>query len=336
MIKLNTIYQTDCLAGLALVSSNTVNTCVTSPPYYGLRDYGVKGQIGLERTPEQYIDRLVKVFREVRRVLRNDGTLWLNMGDSYTGSGKGQTENGCADPKNKKTQGMKLNKSKGLLLKPKNLMGMPWRVAFALQADGWYLRQDIIWAKPNPMPESVKDRCTKSHEYIFLLSKSPKYYYDQEAILEPVSQNTHMRISQDLANQIGSFRANGGTKSNGPMKAVSRKTKQGETGVVKNNPSFDKAVCLPVEQRNKRDVWTVATQPFSGAHFAVFPKKLIEPCILAGCPKGGIVLDPFIGSGTTAQVAIELQRNFIGFELNGTYKDMADNNRLAAVQQRLF
>lgn len=209
-------------------------------------------------------------------------------------------------------------------------------LAFALQADGWYLRQDIIWAKPNPMPESVRDRCTKAQEYIFLLSKSPNYYFDQEAILEPVSPNTHLRIKQNLAAQIGSYRANGGTKTNGPMKAVSRKTQQGEFGIIKNNASWDQACCLPVEQRNKRSVWTVATGSFSGAHFATFPPELIKPCILAGCPEGGTVLDPFMGSGTTLITANELDRNCIGFDINPDYCNMANQRREKAMAQQSF
>ncbi len=247
MTYIDTIHTGDCLKYLRGLPSASVDCCVTSPPYYGLRDYGVRGQIGLELSPEAYIERLVEVFREVRRVLKPDGTLWVNIGDSYAGSGKG----GAKHPEN--AGHYKQGTNRGMVgqeavtkvgfggYKPKDLIGIPWMLAFALRADGWYLRQDIIWSKPNPMPKSVTDRCTKAHEYIFLFSKSARYYFNAEAILEPCSPNTHMRISQDLANQIGSHRANGGRKTNGPMKAVSRKTKQGTVGVVKNNASFDQA-----------------------------------------------------------------------------------------------
>lgn len=210
-------------------------------------------------------------------------------------------------------------------LKPKDLIGIPWMLAFALRDDGWYLRQDIIWSKPNPMPESITDRCTKSHEYIFLLSKQEKYYFNQQLIQEPVSPNTHMRISQDLANQIGSYRANGGAKSNGPMKAVSGKASEGVKGIVKYNSCFDKSVCLPVEKRNKRSVWTVCNNGSKEIHFATFPTELIEPCILAGCPENGTILDPFIGSGTTGIAARLHGRYFIGIDLNNEYINMSKN-----------
>jgi DNA modification methylase len=221
-----TLYLGDALNILAGLPEKTVNTCVTSPPYFGLRDYGHEGQIGLEQTPDEYVAKLVEVFAQVRRVLRDDGTVWLNLGDSYARSpGKGQHKPGDAGKQNyivERGNGRAAGMCVPNGLKEKDLIGIPWRVAFALQADGWYLRQDIIWHKPNPMPESVTDRCTKAHEYIFLLSKAPRYYYDQEAILEPTSPNTNMRLSQNLAAQIGSHRAHGGTKTNGPMKAVSR------------------------------------------------------------------------------------------------------------------
>lgn len=342
MLRLNRCYCADALSGLKQLETGSVNCCVTSPPYYGLRDYGIDGQIGLESTPEEYISRTVSVFQEVWRVLLDDGTLWLNMGDSYAGSGMGAANypNKTGEKQTTNKGSMSTTGRAGLRfdgIKPKDLMGMPWMLAFALRADGWYLRQDIIWNKPNPMPESVRDRCTKAHEYIFLLSKSPHYYFDQESILEPVSPNTHMRISQNLAAQIGSYRANGGAKTNGPMKAVSRKTQQGEIGVVKNNASWERACCLPVEQRNKRNVWTVATQPFKEAHFATFPPELIKPCILAGCPEGGTVLDPFMGSGTTLVTANELDRNCIGFDINPDYCEMANRRRERAMaQQSLF
>jgi DNA modification methylase len=258
-------------------------TCVTSPPYFGLRDYGHEGQIGLEETPEQYISAMVEVFRCVWDVLEDDGTLWVNIGDSYNNvrsqMGPGQAVHGREKLNGKPAEKSKKRGWPGL--KEKDLIGIPWMLAFALRADGWYLRQDIIWHKPNPMPESVQDRCTKSHEYIFLLSKSQKYYYDADA------------IKDDSINTAEEQEA----------------------------------------KRNKRSVWTVPVKPYAGAHFAVFPSDLIEPCILAGAPVGGIVLDPFMGSGTTAQVAQNLGRQYIGCELNPAYKPLQDK-RLA--QQSLI
>ena len=269
-------------------------TCVTSPPYYGLRDYGHEGQIGLEETPEEYIHAMVEVFRCVRDVLADDGTLWLNIGDSYAGSGKGPSKSLNQEHHNLEDVHSKIVP---LGCKPKDLIGIPWTIAFALRADGWYLRQDIIWHKPNPMPESVQDRCTKAHEYIFLLSKSQKYYYDAEAIKEPAnSKSEGIRFG---GNKYGD--------SNEPKHA----TKSGNV-----SKEYDKA--------NKRSVWTVTTKPYEGAHFAVFPEELIEPCIMAGAPVGGTVLDPFMGSGTTAQVAQHLGRKYLGCELNETYKPLQD------------
>ena len=273
-------------------------TCVTSPPYYGLRDYGHDGQIGLEETPEDYIKAMVEVFRCVWDVLEDDGTLWLNIGDSYCGTGsKGE----WVDPKNPEGRsGQAVSKTQKLVgYKSKDLIGIPWMLAFALRADGWYLRQDIIWHKPNPMPESVTDRCTKAHEYIFLLSKSQKYYYDHEAIKDPVKQDWGTRDRSD-----GKYHNQGSGL-------------QPHSGLEKS-----------YEMANKRSVWTVNTKPYAGAHFAVFPSDLIEPCILAGAPVGGIVLDPFMGSGTTAQVAQHLGRKYLGCELNIDYKPLQDN-RLA-------
>jgi DNA modification methylase len=272
-------------------------TCVTSPPYYGLRDYGHDGQLGLEPTPEEYIANMVEVFRCVKDVLADDGTLWLNIGDSYAGSGKGPAGN---LGKTFNERHMEHTHSSGLVpkgCKPKDLIGIPWMLAFALRSDGWYLRQDIIWHKPNPMPESVKDRCTKAHEYIFLLSKSERYFFDSEAIKEPVAVSTVLRLSQNLENQIGSNRVP--CKINGTMKAVG------------NN-----------ETRNRRSVWSVTTLPYKGAHFATFPPTLIEPCILAGSRMDDIVLDPFMGSGTTAQVAFENGRQYLGCELNPEYRQL--------------
>jgi DNA modification methylase len=345
----------DCRETLKSLEDQSINTVITSPPYWGLRDYGESDQLGLEDTPEEFTENLVKVFKEVKRVLRDDGTVWLNLGDSYSSGGRTTTTNQSL--RGDKDYGVTRPKpSKGI--KPKDLIGIPWRVAFALQQDGWYLRQDIIWHKPNPMPESVKDRCTKAHEYIFLLSKSPKYYFDNEAIKEDSSESSKSRLNQDIKNQTGSDRVPG--KKNGNMKAV---------GGLK---------------RNKRSVWTVTTKPFKGAHFATFPMHLIEPCVLAGCPekicvdcgkpyervmqqpkqlevkrgrragtddrliggvldkykrenppidlglqkkcdcetnetKAGTVLDPFGGSGTTAKAAYKHGRDCVLCELNADY-----------------
>jgi len=328
----------DCRDILRTLPDESVHCVVTSPPYWGLRDYGVEGGIGLEATPSEHIDNLVGVFREVRRALRSDGTLWLNYGDSYATGTRGERS-----PTNRGLHGYWespdvkcriAGRSEGL--KPKDLMGLPWRVAFALQADGWWLRQDIIWSKPNPMPESVTDRCRKAHEYLFLMSKSARYFYDQDAILEPCSRNTHARLSQDVQAQVGSERAHAGRKTNGNMKAVGRGPKTALAGSgIKYNESFAPAVSMPVTERNKRSVWEVATQPFSQAHFATFPPALIEPCIMAGCPRGGVVLDPFGGAGTTGLVADRLGRNAILIELNPEYAAMA-RRRIARDQPPMF
>lgn len=298
----------DALEVLRGIETESVHTCVTSPPYYGLRDYGTDGQIGLEETPQEYIERLVNVFREVRRVLRPDGTLWLNIGDSYATRSGNQaptnTRNSCGHTEKRVPSGYKY----------KDLIGIPWTLAFALRADGWYLRQDIIWQKPNAMPESVKDRCTKSHEYIFLLSKSPRYYFDAEAISEPIAESSKRRIYQN--NDL--FPGVGGRKYGDDQREEAR-TKSG-----KEFPS--------TLRRNKRDVWTVSTSKYNGAHFAVFPEALVEPCVLAGSPKGGVVLDPFVGSGTSAVVAKKLGREFIGVEISPDYVELA-NDRLKAVKR---
>jgi DNA modification methylase len=295
MLELNKIYNMDCLKGLKQLDDNSINCCVTSPPYWGLRDYGVEGQFGLESTPEEYVAKMVEVFREVKRVLRKDGTLWLNLGDSYSGSCQTGGVNSISG--NGKSQPHVKHK-RNTNLKPKDLVGIPWMVAFALRADGWYLRQDIIWHKPNPMPESVKDRCTKAHEYIFLLSKSQHYYYDHEAISEPYTSKAEKPRNKAAEGYNNSY--------------VGGRWSEGERDYYSAG------------KRNKRSVWTVATKPFKEAHFAVFPPALIEPCILAGCPENGIVLDPFMGSGTTGMVAAIHQRNFIGFELNPEYCKMAE------------
>jgi DNA modification methylase len=490
-----TILQGDCLDVLRTLPSESVHCCVSSPPYWGLRDYGVVGQIGLEATPQEYVSKMVEVFAEVRRVLRSDGTCWVNLGSSYWGSGRGGnpeesefrkqatnagslikpmdwkaassygkrpiqshsdapscgtngkapqdspwSDHACPDcggeliacspirrgrsahisqpheqseqrllPKvhdsehrdsdssspdasgiaahqstisswcqnapvvpsqvnavlelqqESQTLSDSAQESEGRVsctscieqidrpsvlhksdkvcvcmacgystktlpnFKPKDMVPIPWMVAMALQTDGWYLRSDIIWHKLNPMPESVTDRPTKSHEYLFLLSKAEHYHYDAEAIKEPCSESTHMRISQDLANQVGSFLANGGNKTNGPMKAViagsTRKLADAGTGIAANR-SYESALALPVGSRNRRSVWSVSTEAYSGAHFATFPSGLIKPCILAGCPVGGTCLDPFGGSGTTGMVALELGRKAILIELNPAYVEM--------------
>jgi len=308
-MKINTIYHGNCKDVLKELDSNSVNCVVTSPPYWGLRDYGVDDQLGLEKTPEEYVQKLVDIFKEVKRVLRKDGTVWLNLGDSYAGP-KGNTRGDGAGGGQARGEAMGFGKIKNYTLKglkPKDLVGIPWRVAFALQADGWYLRQDIIWHKPNPMPESVADRCTKSHEYIFLLSKSAKYYYDNDAIKEDSIDEESYK----------------GRKFRGPkaiLKSNARPFSNPNT-IDKGNEADDKTY----EKRNKRSVWTVNTKPFSEAHFAVFPGKLIEDCIKAGCPIGGVVLDPFIGSGTTGIVARKQDKNYIGIELNKEYVKMAQN-----------
>lgn len=351
-MEVNTIIQGDCLEVLKTLPDNSIDCCVTSPPYYGLRDYGTgewvggdpdcdhvanpnatkrqgnedfninrpsseetitKGfyqtvcpkcgavredkQIGLEETPEQYIQRLIDVFREVRRVLKDDGTLWVNIGDSYCNSNgfarasdsfqrKGRND----APANDRNLSALHNSG----LKTKDLIGIPWMLAFALRKDGWYLRQDIIWHKPNPMPESVKDRCTKSHEYIFLLSKQPQYYFDYEAIQEDA-------VSKDCNANIRF----GGNKY-GDNKDKHFQIYSGNEWV-------------PTDKRNKRDVWSVTTKAIKEAHFATFPEALIKPCILAGCRIGGVILDPFFGSGTTGRVAESLNRNYLGIELNPEY-----------------
>jgi DNA modification methylase len=292
----------DCIEQMRTLPDQSVHTCVTSPPYFRLRDYGSEGQIGQEETPEAFVAKLVEVFREVRRVLRDDGTLWLNLGDSYAGTGKsggGKQGERWAEA-GADTVGPRGGKWKPAPegMKQKDLIGIPWRVAFALQADGWYLRQDIIWHKPNPMPESVRDRCTKAHEYVFLLSKGPRYYFDAEAIKEE---------SADLEKSAARYKsAFGGAKSEALL----------ASGQVHTRPigmrDFD-------GKRNRRSVWTVTTKPYSGAHFATFPPDLIEPCILAGAPVGGTVLEPFGGSGTTAGVAVKHGRKAILCELNPEY-----------------
>ncbi len=311
---LNRIYLGDCAETMKALPAGIANTCVTSPPYFGLRDYQHAGQIGLEDSPEEYVARLVDVFRGVRRLLRDDGTLWLNLGDSYAGSWGAQgrrdsSTNASAVSRNQIENHPKKASRTGTLksagVKQKDLYGIPWSVAFALRADGWYLRQDIIWAKPNPMPESITDRCTKSHEYLFLLAKSERYYYDQEAIAEPVALSSMDRMGQDnIDRQAGSDRVPG--KPNGPMHAVlkrsgnkARKPASARGVPVDTGGETGGAVAgsIPWEgsTRNKRSVWTVTTKPFDEAHFATFPEDLIAPCILAGAPRGGVCPRPVHG-----------------------------------------
>jgi DNA modification methylase len=358
-----TLIHGDALTVLKTMPSESVQTCVTSPPYFGLRDYGIDGQIGLEETPQLFVRSLVEVFREVRRVLREDGTAWLNLGDSYAGLGSGRWGGGNIPATEN--------------YKPKDLMGIPWRVAFALQDDGWWLRQDIIWNKPNPMPESVTDRCTKSHEYIFLLSKSAKYYFDQDAIKEPIKDVSVQRLltespvvfggnnhCPDTRLQSGKeWKPKGRDRSNGNRNGLGASTLDQKNLSVngRKNHSFHESRVKGYEHRgngdkpltghsgnfdangeligdgtaNKKSVWTVTTQPFKDAHFATFPPKLIEPCILAGSREGDTVLDPFSGAGTTGLVSLRHKRKYVGIELNPDYIAITEK-RLAEIQVNLF
>jgi DNA modification methylase len=325
---------------LKTIESGTVQTCVTSPPYYGLRDYGMPDQIGLEETPEIYVEKLVQVFREVWRVLKDDGTLWLNLGDSYANSGKGGNPAGSdwsgfvGNNEREKSAMPRAMKAKDIGLKPKDLIGIPWMVAFALRADGWYLRSDIIWHKPNPMPESVTDRPTKSHEYIFLMSKSAQYYYDHEAIQEIATgydgrKDTKYKGSKKYENSGQTNARVGGER----WKYKNLKEDGQQPNTMHLNRLVGDEYVSPV--RNKRSVWTVTTKPYSGAHFATFPPDLIEPCILAGSKAGDIVLDPFSGSGTTGAVSLKHHRDYIGCELNPDYVELT-NKRFSNVQPVLM
>lgn len=378
----------DCIETMRQMPGGIAHTCVTSPPYFGLRDYGHAGQIGLEATPDEFVAKLVSVFREVKRLLRDDGTLWLNIGDSYASKPNGplgsQKAGGVLPHVAVRTTHAMRSSKIPPGLKHKDLIGIPWMLAFALRADGaaspahmrdvermiaaidasyesrdqwpdriaaeverlerehidanrggWYLRQEIIWAKPNPMPESVTDRCTKAHESIFLLAKSKDYYFDANSIKEPAAPSSIARWAQDIDSQVGSDRVPG--KTNGNMKAVGGRSLRdsfkreeskrghpipGQTAATHRDDRDESAWDL--EYRNKRSVWNVATTPYKGAHFATFPTALIEPCILAGSPAGGVVLDPFFGSGTTGQVAQALGRHYIGCEINQDYKPLQD------------
>jgi DNA modification methylase len=313
-----------CASVFRTLPDGSVRCVVTSPPYWGLRDYGNDGQIGLEQTPDEYVAQIVEVFREVRRVLADDGTLWLNLGDSYCtvphgpkgknapqsvggkGShGRGQERSGPAA----ETGGGHANRKALPGLKHKDLVGIPWRVAFALQADGWYLRQDIIWHKPNPMPESVTDRCTKAHEYVFLLTKSPRYYYDKDAVSEPMA---HPHLAEEAKRR----KANGNLGIARYEAESGRNDAGGYTGGVGFASQHDR--------RNRRSVWTITTKPFKGAHFAVMPEALVEPCVLAGSAEGDTVLDPFSGSGTVGVVALRHGRNYVGCELNPEYAALSE------------
>jgi len=310
---LERIITADVLDGLKQLEDKSVDMCVTSPPYYGLRDYKVEGQIGLENSPEEYVNKLVMVFREVKRVLKDDGTFWLNIGDSYNGyKGNAHSETSGSEyagyrnqPTRESGYGLECKN-----LKPKDLMGIPWALAFALRADGWYLRQDIIWCKRNTMPESVTDRCTKSHEYIFLLSKSEKYYFDNEAIQEPAAYDGRKdTVFKGGVKYVGKDIYPEGTSPQSILLKEHERWRKNEDGVY---------------VRNKRSVWTVGTYCYKGAHFATFPPDLIRPCILAGCKKGGVVLDPFFGSGTTGEVCIQEMRGYIGIELNPEFAKLAE------------
>lgn len=297
----------DCRDTLRSLPDGSVHTCVTSPPYFGLRDYDADRQIGLEQTPDAYVAEMVAVFRQVRRVLCDDGTLWLNLGDSYASGGG----TGAQGSRGERFDRRHTQEALGAIrqwsgIKPKDLIGIPWRVAFALQADGWYLRQDIIWHKPNPMPESVRDRCTKAHEYVFLFSKGPRYYFDSDAMQEPAT---------------------------GKAPGNKRATKAGrryDEGAEEHRTAASLHRIGARETRNRRSVWTVSTKPYSGAHFATFPPDLIEPCVLAGAPEGGVVLDPFGGSGTTGGVALKHGRRAILCEVNPDYVDLM-NDRVADI-----
>lgn len=310
----------DSLTVLKGIPSDTIDCCVTSPPYYQLRSYDVDGQIGLEDTPEEYIERLTEVFREVKRCMKPTGTLWLNIGDSYAGSGKGRNGDGTASIDEDSKQYTNKGSIMGVLpkgtvgngLKPKDMIGIPWMLAFSLRTDGWYLRNDIIWEKVNALPSPVKDRCTSSYEHVFLMAKERYYYFSSESIAEPIQDTTRARYHRGRTDKHKYIKFNGEQ----PINSMEYLTKNhGET-------------------RNKRDVWHIANSSYHGAHFATYPEKLVEPCILAGCPYGGTVLDPFCGSGTTGVVALKHGRKFIGIELNPEYARLAEE-RINGTQLKL-
>jgi len=307
----NKIFNSCCLSGLKNLPDNSIDCCVTSPPYFNLRDYGISGQIGLEKTPDEYIARLVDVFTEVNRVLKPKGTFWLNIGDCYAGSGHGYLTELKGKQATNRGASFLVNRPPSQVpagLKSKDMIGIPWLLAFTLRANGWYLRQDIIWHKPNPMPESVTDRCTKAHEYIFLLTKSAKYYFDCEAIKEKADYDGRKNMLKKCSPKYAQEGFTGLKTQTFHLREHNR-WKQDKTGEF---------------VRNKRSVWTVCTKPEQESHFACFPQKLIVNCIKAGCPEGGIVLDPFMGSGTTAVVARKMNRNYVGFEINPDYVMIAE------------
>ena len=347
------ILQGDALAVLRGLPNGIAHCCVTSPPYWNLRDYGVPGQIGLEATIEEYVARMVEIFAEVRRVLRADGTLWLNLGDAYANDGKwgGATSGKHAEGLHGQTSVGRSKRRTGL--PPKSLIGLPWRVAFALQEDGWLLRSDIIWAKENPTPESVRDRPTRAHEYIFLMAQSARYYYDAAAIREPLAAKTYTTFGSKHRAQGND--ALGRVKSDNWGRTITERTPKVWTdqparadktdkqrGHSRRHAGFnDRWDAMSKEQQqslgaNKRDVWSLGTYAFPGAHSATFPPKLIEPCILAGCPSGGLVLDPFFGSGTVGVVALRHSRHYLGVELNCAYIAMAEERLSAGIQRVLW
>jgi DNA modification methylase len=349
---MNQILFGDCRTSLRQMAADGVRaqTCVTSPPYFGLRDYGHDGQIGLEKTPEEYVAAMVEVFRCVRDVLADDGTLWLNIGDSYSVKSTYNAAQSLHTENEWKQTGESKNTAcyeRTCGVPAKNLLGIPWRLAFALQADGWYLRQDIIWHKPNPMPESVRDRCTKAHEYIFLLSKSERYYFDSEAMKEPAigalaGNNKPTKAGRAYESGATEHRTSAGLhkwaerqrSKRDSFKRDGSKRSQAIPGQTVGTHRPDRPESnYDVEMRNRRSVWTVATRPYKGAHFATFPPALIEPCVLAGSRPGDIALDPFIGSGTTAEVAIMHGRQYAGCELNPDYKPLQDERIARAVAQ---
>ncbi len=353
-----TVLVGDVLARLAELPDDSVQCVVTSPPYWGLRDYGAEGQIGLESSPQEYVEKMAAVFAEVRRVLRKDGVAWVNMGDCYASGDRNTYRSGVSDNKGQQVQDNMPRPKTPLGLKAKDLVGMPWRLAFALQADGWYLRQDIIWSKPNPMPESVRDRCTKAHEYIFLLSKSERYFYDANAIAEDciadhlAGNNSHKGLTayengderHRTKQGLVAFAQKGREGVNSrmhqdrapshPSERKTRKTKvpggwdtgAGAHGTIHRDGRTEAEYVDTAlgGKRNKRSVWEIATQPYAEAHFATFPEALVEPCILAGSKPGDTILDPFCGSGTTGVVALRYHREFIGIELNPEYAKLAE------------
>jgi DNA modification methylase len=334
-----TLHVGDALESARSLSDGSVRCIVTSPPYYGLRDYGESGQYGGEASVGEYVETMTALFRELRRVLADDGTLWLNLGDSYTGSWGAQSREPAkgaglhtkvVEADSYATKHGRTGSRRDGEPPAKNLLGVPWRVAFALQEDGWILRSDNIWAKPNPMPSSVRDRTTSSHEHVFMLAKSPRYYFDAEAISEPVAASTSARLAQPgIEDQAGSTRANGGAKTNGAMKAVGPRFGGAKYGDDPAHQTKSGNEYVNTGRANKRDVWTVPTVPFSEAHFAVYPPELIRPCILAGSAAGDTVLDPFSGSGTTGMVATEEGRKYIGFDLSAEYLDLSLRTRFA-------